>query len=48
VTVKWPAAHKTVNIYDVTLGTSPIRTLTNVDSVELILGDHARIVEIID
>ena len=48
VTVKWPAAHKTVNIYDVTLGTTPIRTLTNAASVELILADHALIVEIID
>jgi hypothetical protein len=35
-----------VNIYDITAGTSPIQTITNVDSVSLNLNDHALIVEI--
>ena len=38
----------TVNIYDVTLGTTPTRTLTNVNSVSLTLSDHAMIVEIVN
>ena len=35
-----------VNIYDITAGTSPIQTITNVDFVSLNLNDHALIVEI--
>jgi hypothetical protein len=35
-----------VNIYDITASTSPIQTITNVDSVSLNLNDHALIVEI--
>jgi hypothetical protein len=36
------------NVYDVTLGTTPARILTNVDSVSLTLSDHAMIVELIN
>ena len=35
-----------INIYDITAGTTPIQTITNVDSVSLNLNDHALIVEI--
>ena len=38
--------YSSVNIYDVTAGTSPIQTIANVDSVSLNLNDHALIVEI--
>jgi hypothetical protein len=41
-------AHAKVNVYDVTVGTSPTQTLTNVDSISLILSDHALIVEVVD
>ena len=35
-----------INIYDITASTTPIQTITNVDSVSLNLNDHALIVEI--
>ena len=38
--------YSSVNIYDVTAGTSPIQTIANVDSVSLNLNDHALIIEI--
>jgi hypothetical protein len=41
-------AHAEVNLYDVTVGTTPEQTLTNIDSISLKLSDHAVIVEIID
>jgi hypothetical protein len=34
-----------VHIYDVTVGISPMQTLTDVGSVSLSLSDHALIVE---
>ncbi len=46
VTVNLGAACATVSSYDPTTGTSPTRTLTNVDSVSLTLSDHPVIVEI--
>jgi hypothetical protein len=39
-------AHATVNIYDVTSGTAPVRTMANVSRIPLTLGDHAMVVEI--
>jgi hypothetical protein len=36
----------TVRIYETTVGTAPIQTLTNVTSVPLTITDHAIIVEI--
>ena len=35
-----------VNVYDVTVGTTPTQTLANVNSVSLELSDHAVIIEI--
>jgi hypothetical protein len=48
VVVNLGRTYAAVNVYDVTLGTSPTQTLTNVDSVSLILNDHALIIEIIN
>ena len=38
----------TINIYDVTVGTTPTQTFTNVNSVSLNLSDHAMIIEILN
>jgi hypothetical protein len=35
----------TVNVYDVTIGTSPTQTLNNVSSVPLTVTDHAFFIE---
>jgi hypothetical protein len=48
VTVDLGALQKTVKVYDITSGTAPIRTLTQVASVQLTLSDHAMIIEIGD
>ena len=45
VTVDLGGTLPTVNIYDVTSGTSPIQTLSNVSSVPLTLTDHAFFIE---
>jgi hypothetical protein len=47
ITVNLGATYGSVNIYDPTVSTSPIQTLTNVSSVALTVGDHAFIIEII-
>lgn len=44
VTVHFGAAHPSVKIYDPTLGESPVKTLSNVDSLDLTLRDHPLIV----
>lgn len=46
VTVSLGQTYPTVNVYDITLGTTPTQTLTNVSSVSLTLNNHALIVEI--
>lgn len=46
VTIGMGAFRKTAVIYDITRGTAPIQTLTNVTSVQLTLSDHAMIIEI--
>jgi hypothetical protein len=46
VTVNFGATYSAVNIYDVTIGTNPTQTLSNVSSVALTLSDHALIVEV--
>jgi hypothetical protein len=46
VTVHFGKTHATVKIYDTTLGTTPIRVLSDVDSVPLTISDHAMILEI--
>ena len=40
--------HATVSVYDVTVGTTPVHVYSNVDSVPLVMSDHAMIVEIIN
>jgi hypothetical protein len=47
VTVNLGGTHGTVNVYDVTSGTTATQALTGVSSVPLVLSDHAMIVEII-
>ena len=46
ITVNLGSIRATVMIYDITVGTEPIQTLTNVTSVPLTITDHALIVEI--
>ncbi len=48
IVVKLGSNHATVKVYDVTVGASPVRTLSNVGAVPLALTDHALILEIID
>ncbi|MGB0083899.1 MAG: glycosyl hydrolase [Rhodomicrobiaceae bacterium] len=45
VVVNLGGDHATVKVYDVTVGTSPLQTLSNVSSVPLALTDHALIIE---
>jgi len=46
VTVQFAGGHPSVKIYDPTLGTEPIQTLTNVTSLDLTISDHPIIVMI--
>jgi hypothetical protein len=46
VTVNFGGTYGTINVFDVTVGTSPTQTLNNVGSVALTLNDHALIVEV--
>ena len=46
VTVKLGAAVASVTLFDPTIGTSPIQSLSNVSSVGLTLGNHPVIIEI--
>jgi hypothetical protein len=46
ITVRLGTPRKMMNVYDITSGTAPIRTLTHVSSVQLTLSDHAMIIEI--
>ena len=46
VTVNFGRTYETAKVYDVTVGTSPGQTLSNVSSLALTLNDHALIVEI--
>jgi hypothetical protein len=48
VAVKLGRTFAAVNVYDVTVGTSPTQAFTNVNSVSLNLSDHALIVEIVN
>jgi hypothetical protein len=45
VTVNLGSAYPTINVYDITDGTSPVHTYSNASSVSLNLTDHAMIVE---
>ena len=46
VMVSLGATRKTVNLYDVTSGTTPTKTLSDVSNVALSLTDHAVIIEV--
>ena len=46
VAVNLGETYGTVNVFDVTVGTSPTQTLSNVGTVALTLNDHAMIVEL--
>lgn len=48
VAVNLGRTYSAVNVYDVTVGTSPTQTLTNVSFVSLKLNDHALIIEIVN
>jgi hypothetical protein len=45
ITVKLGSAHPKVMIYDITVGTTPIQILNNVNSVSVTISDHALIIE---
>lgn len=46
VTIRFASRRESVTIYDPTIGTDPIRSLSGVDAVEVALGDHPVIVTI--
>ena len=46
VVVELASAASKVSVYDVTVGASPVRTLTEVKSIPLTMSDHAMVVEI--
>ena len=46
VTVRLGKAHPSVRVYDPTVGTAPVRTLSNVSSLTLTLSDHPLVVEL--
>lgn len=48
VKVEFAKTHAKINIYDITVGTTPVRSLANAKAVELPLSDHALILEVID
>lgn len=48
VVVSLGKSRKTVDVYDVTTGTTPVKTLANVASVPLTLSDHALVIEIVE
>jgi hypothetical protein len=47
VTINLDTMYATVKVYDPTVGTSPMQTLTDVSSVTLTLSDHPVIIEIV-
>ena len=46
MTVKLGAVTTSATVYDPTIGVEPVRTLTNVNSIELTLSDHPVIIAI--
>ena len=46
LTVNLGKPHASVNIYDPTIGTAAVQTLTNVSSIPLTLSDHPQILAI--
>ena len=48
VSVRFGARHRSISVYDVTQGSTPVRSLSDADAVPLTLSDHAVILEIMD
>ena len=48
VLVQFGGKHRSIDVYDVTESSIPVRSLTDVDAVPLTLSDHALILEISD
>lgn len=48
VRVEFAKPHARINVYDITVGSTPIRSLTEASAVDLSLSDHAVILEVID
>jgi hypothetical protein len=46
--VSFTNSHATINVYDVTSGTSPVQTFSNANNVSLTLSDHAYVLEVIN
>jgi hypothetical protein len=46
ISLNFGGSHSKVNVYDVTVGTDPVQSLTDVSSASLTLSDHALIIEI--
>ena len=46
VTVQFAVRHPSVKIYDPTLGTEPVQTLTDITSIDLTLSDHPIVIVI--
>jgi hypothetical protein len=46
VTIRFAARRASATIFDPTIGTDPIRSLSNVESIEVALGDHPIVVTI--
>lgn len=48
VRVEFAKPHARINVYDITVGSTPIRSLTEASAIDLSLSDHAVILEVID
>jgi hypothetical protein len=48
VSVRFGTRHRSIDVYDVTQGSAPVRSLSDADAVPLTLSDHAVILEITD
>jgi hypothetical protein len=48
VIVVFATSHAIINVYDITVGTTPVSSYTGSNSVALTLTDHAMVVEVID
>jgi hypothetical protein len=46
VTIRFASRRVSVTIYDPTIGTEPVRSLSGVESIEVALGDHPIVVAI--
>ncbi len=46
MTVNFGRTYAAVNVYDITAGVRPMKTLGNISSLSLTLNDHALIIEV--